>query len=115
MSNFKTFIVAALSAFFIVSTPIMAAECPVETQEARLTEGLQQNPELLYKILEGESLIRFFTNLTNAGLMVGMLDVDKIYFIKSENHEGALYMFYLKNGCITDVKMTVQAAVDKFL
>jgi hypothetical protein len=87
---------------------------PVDKEDV-LLKGLQDSPELLVAVLQGKELGAFWDNMAKAGMAGGPPLYNKIYIFKSEKHPDSVYVFFLTNGCISNVQMTYKALIDKFL
>lgn len=117
-----TFVAGILFSAFFISGPLFAIEnkqpqhvCAKETQETVLTKGIEETPELLLEKLEGDKLQFFFKNMEKAQMLIGSIGVDKIYIFYSENHPTWVYVYFLNDGCILDVKFTYKNLVEYFL
>lgn len=109
----QLFIAAIFCAAFLVSTPALTVEqCATENSETVLTEAIKESPELLVKELTGADLLKFWAKLTEMKFMDGLPDIDKVYVFKSENHPDNVYVFFLKQGCIVDVKFTLKKIIE---
>lgn len=112
-----TILAGLLPAFFMLGSSIAqeAKVCDPVTQESVLTKGIQESPELLMVELEGEELLSFWQNVREAGMMVGTISIDKVYVFYSENHPEWVYVYFLKEGCIIDIKFTFKELIERFL
>lgn len=85
----------------LLLTPAYAsADCPYENEEARITEALEDSPNVQRWILEAGSpdFERIKTYLeTISGIT---LPIDKIYIIEAEKDPRAVHVFLMQNGCI---------------
>ncbi len=48
-------------------------------------------------------------------MMIGTVKVDKIYIFNSEHHPDLVYVYFLEQGCIIDVKMTLKHIIEGML
>jgi hypothetical protein len=78
--------------------PVRAEDtCAIETQEARITEAIEQYKPTVW-IFEGAGLNTFMQSLTDWGLMAGRpTNVDKVYVTQ---YEGRYTIFFLFKHCI---------------
>jgi hypothetical protein len=95
-------LLVAIAAFLLFCAfavgPIKANEtCALETQEARITEAIEQYKPTVW-IFESAGLNTFMQSLAEWGLMVGRpTNVDKVYVTL---YEGNYTLFFLFKGCI---------------
>lgn len=111
---FSLLAVVFMTAFFVFG-PVQAEDaksCPDVDQESILTKGIEESPDLLVTILEGEKLQHFWAAMRKKAFMVGNVDVDKVYVFRSESHPEMVYVFFLNNGCIQDVKPTFKSLIE---
>ncbi len=97
---------------FLLPTPVYSQpsdNCAQETLESNITDNLPD--PLLIATLQGRTLNEFFEKLRGFGLMGGTLPIDKIYIFTSEHHPDMLYVYFLKEGCIQDVRLTLKTLV----
>ena len=66
-------------------------------------------------IVEGDDLVLWWDRMKKVNMMVGDVQIDKIYIFLSENHPHWVYVFFLSEGCIVDVKFTYKNLVEYFL
>ena len=111
-----------VSAFFIVgaladkSSYVQVDQCVQTNQETVLTDAIKETPDLLMVgPIEGEELKWFFDRVKSIKMMGGELDIDKVYVFLSENHEHWVYVFFLNEECIVDVKFTYKNLVEFFI
>ena len=89
--------------------------CPVENQEQVLIDGAEEAPELLMAVVEGTDLKTVFERLKKLKMLIGEPPTDKMYAFESENHPNWVYVFFLRQGCIVDVKFTYKNLVEYLL
>jgi hypothetical protein len=117
MKKTLLFLTAISFAVFFTSTANakVADVCTPETVESVLTKALAENPGYLIKMLDGNSLMDFWSKLREDKLMLGTINIEKVYVIKSEHHEDSVYVFFIDSGCIVDVKLTSKDLIEKVL
>lgn len=122
MKNLYVLLVAGLVSVFFMSGPTFAVEnrqpqkeCDPVTQESVLKKGIEESPELVMAIIEGEDLNTFFERMRKQNMIVGSVGVDKIYIFYSENHPHWVYVYFLDQGCILDVKFTFKNLIEFFI
>ena len=102
-------IFSVLTAVFIITAFLLPkstraeevnTSCDPVDLESVLTKAIAEKPELLVDILDQDKLQKFFLHLRDKGWMVGIVNIDKIYVFRSENHPSSVYLFYIRNGCI---------------
>jgi len=99
---FVTLLAGLVSALIMYNNPARAetSTCDPVDLESVLTKAIAEKPELLVDILDQDKLQKFFLHLRDKGWMVGIVNIDKIYVFRSENHPSSVYLFYIRNGCI---------------
>lgn len=122
MKKYGILLAGILVSAFFIANPVLAVEdrqpqhvCAAETQEQVLIKGIKESPNLLLEKLEGDKLQFFFKNMEKAQMLIGSIGVDKIYIFYSENHPTWVYVYFLNDGCILDVKFTYKNLVEYFL
>jgi hypothetical protein len=102
----------ALWATFAVA-PVKAAEtCPIEAQEARITEAI--TPQDTVWTFTGAGLNAFLSSVAEWGLMAGRpINVDKVYVTKDDkaNHT----IFFLYRACIVYAAHGPSSVMDRIL
>jgi hypothetical protein len=86
--------------------------CNEATKESVLLKGIEESPELLMVVIEGNDLDVVFQRLEKVKMMAGEPPTDKMYVFESENHPHWVYVFFLNKGCIVDVKFTYRNLVE---
>ena len=90
--------------------------CSFEAQEQVLLKAMKKNPELLMVgPIQEKELKWFFDRVKSVQMMMGNLDVDKVYVFLSEHHSHWVYVFYLNKNCIVDVNFTYKNLVEFFI
>ena len=121
---YETLKVGILISAFFIAAPAFAVqdenavpqkECAVETQENVLTKGIEESPELLKTVIEGNELSVFFERMRKYNMLIGSTGIDKIYVFYSENHPTWVYVYFLNQGCILDVKFTFKNLIEYFI
>lgn len=122
MKKYGILLAGILVSAFFIANPVLAVEsrqpqhvCAAETQETVLIKGIEESPNLLWEKLEGDRLEFFFQNMRKSQMLIGSIGVDKIYVFYSENHPHWVYVYFLNQGCILDVKFTFKNLVEFFL
>jgi hypothetical protein len=114
-SKSLTAVVIFTTAFFMLK-PVYAEEvCDPVDYESHLTTAITESPDLLIADLTDDKLNNFWVSLTDYGLMAGQVQVDHLYIFKSETHPNSVYMFFLRDKCIVDVRMTLKSLVEEML
>ena len=113
-------IAMVLIAFILWSTRARAEiACPAGNEEGLLTQAI--TPEAIQSrniiILTGEKVAQYWDNLRNMHFMLGKVsNVDKIYIMDAPvGQAGAVYVFYINQGCIVDTVVTYKAIIQKLL
>jgi hypothetical protein len=106
MKKFISIVAAILFAVIFSSQAYAEDACPAGNLESVLTQALESSPEDLVVVLEHDTLQAFWNSLIEAQLLLGTVsNVDKIYIIHSVRHPDQVYIFFLNDGCIVDVRM----------
>ena len=118
MNKIMKCVAVLVTAFFM--TPAYATEestevCAEETQETNLTDAIEESPELLMATAEGQDLEVIFQRMEYLKVLVGEVPADKLYVFRSERHPTWVYIFFLKDHCITDVQFTYKNLVEYLL
>ena len=110
-----------ISAFF-TSGPSFAVEdrapqhvCAKETQETRLKKGIEESPDLVMAVIEGKDLDIFSDRMRKQHMLVGSVGFNKVYVFYSEHHPTWVYVYFLTDECIIDVKFTFKNLVEYFI
>ena len=111
-----------VSAFFIVGASadknqyVPISKCSPETLESVLDKPMSENPELVMSgPIVGKELEWFLNRVKSVQMMGGELSIDKVYVFYSENHPYWVYIYFLNEGCIQDVKFTYKNLVEFFI
>lgn len=83
--------------------------------ETNITEKLSEFPTYLVRMLDGQDLQRFMNNLSSAGLLLGVMDIDRIYLIISDKHPSQYIIYFIKEGCIVKDGYTPKTIIDGML
>ena len=109
-----------LIAFIFWTLPAHAeTACPAGNEEGLLTQAI--TPEAIQSrniiILTGDKVAQYWDNLRNMHFMLGKVsNVDKIYIMDAPvGQAGAVYVFYINQGCIVDTVVTYKAIIKKLL
>lgn len=90
------FLLLALISLFMGVSAFAEDSCPIETQEARITEAIAVGDHIW--IFQGEGLNTFLQSLKDYGLMgSNPTNVDKVYVAFDGKH---YTVFFLFNHCI---------------
>ncbi len=106
---FMAVAIGAALMFFLVSTA-QAADCPMERQEARITEAIVPGQDTVL-IFTGDGLQTIFSGLQSLGLLIGVIpgQFDKLYVIPYKYVD---HLFFVNRGCIVDARDVLKDKVE---